>query len=247
MPISIKSPKDIKKMKKGGEIASAALKACLSEVKAGISLAELNEIAEDIITKKGGKPSFKMVEDYSYATCINVNEGIVHGVPGNYRLKKGDLVSVDLGVYLEGLHTDLSYTVEVETDKEKRFLDTGREALAKAIEQAREGNRIGDISHTIQEIIEKAGYSVSRDLVGHGIGRELHEDPFVPCYGNRKEGPVLREGMVFAIEVIYQKGDPRLALDEDDWTLRTADNSLSGLFESTVAVTKDGPLVLTSL
>jgi methionyl aminopeptidase len=246
MPINIKPPKDIQKMIKGGEIASLALKKVLSRVKAGVTLAELDAVAEKVILEKGAFPSFKTVEDYDYTTCINVGAGIVHGIPNNYTLKRGDIVSVDLGVFYEGLHTDLSYTLEVETDKEERFLNTGKKTLEKAIKKMKEGNRVGDISYVIQKEIESAGYSVSRELVGHGVGHDLHEDPLVPCYGEKGKGPILKEGMVFAVEVIYQKGRPELALDKDKWTLRTADNSLSALFENTVAVTKDGPLVLTS-
>jgi methionyl aminopeptidase len=243
--IKIKSPAEISIMKEGGKIASEALTSAISAVKPGVALSQLEKIAENVILMNGADSSFKKVDDYKYTTCINVNEGIVHGIPGPYKLREGDLVSIDLGAYLKGFHTDLSYTVEVGTDKEKKFLNAGRFALECAIKECRAGNRVGDISRAMQEVIEGAGYSVSRDLVGHGVGENLHEDPYVPCYGRKGDGPVLREGMVLAIEVIYQKGKPKLEIAEDGWTLKTADNSLSGLFEQTVAVTAEGPEIIT--
>ncbi len=242
--IKLKSPEEIELMKEGGKITEGAMHEVLLAVREGISLFELNTIAEDYIKKSNAQASFKTVDDYDFATCINVNEGIVHGIPNDYMLKSGDVVSVDLGVLFKGFHTDLSYTVEVSTNNEEKFLETGKKALNKAIEQCITGNRLGDVSAAIQETIEKEGYTVSEDLVGHGIGRKLHEAPYVMCYGNRGEGIKLKEGMVFAIEVIYQKGNPELTLDADGWTLKTADGSLSGLFESTVAVGKSSPIII---
>ncbi len=248
MYIPIKTMQQINIMQEGGKISSEALKTAVEAVKPGISLKELDSISEDYIVTHGGKPSFKTVDDYRYATCINVNDGIVHGIPNSYRLKEGDLVSIDLGVLYKGLHTDVSWTVEVvapgKTAKEEKFLDAGKKALDSAIKNCVLGNRVGNISNTIQTVIEKAGYTVSLDLVGHGVGADLHEDPYVPGYGRKKDGPILKEGMVLAIEVIYQKGKPKIKTDADGWTLKTADGSLSGLFESTVAITKDDPLIL---
>lgn len=243
--IPIKTPEEIEKIAASGKIAQGALKAVLMEIRPGITTLELDRIAENYILDKNAKPGFKMVEDYNYTTCINVNDGLVHGIPNNYELKPGDLVSVDLGVYLDGWHSDLSYTVEVETTEHKEFLDLGEKALQAGIEQFVVGNKLGDIGYAMQSIIEKGGCSVSRDLVGHGVGKELHEEPYVPGYGRPGKGIKIEEGMVFAIEIIYQKGDPEIALLEDDWTIVTADGTLAGLFEHTVAATKDGPKILT--
>jgi methionyl aminopeptidase len=243
--INIKSPKELEIMKEGGQITSEALQEVLKLIAPGITTLELDKAAEEYIVNKGATPSFKTVEGYNYTTCININEGIVHGVPNNYKLKTGDVVSIDLGSYYRDFHTDLSYTVEVGTSVEKKFLGVGKKALDKAIEQCRVGNHVGDISFIIQTEIEVAGYSVSRDLVGHGVGMELHEDPHIPCYGKENSGSRLKEGMVLAIEVIYQKGNPELLLSEDDWTLKTADGSLSGLFENTIGITQEGPMQIT--
>ena len=243
--ISIKTTEQLDKMKEGGKISSRAVKEVLDYLKPGIKTIELDRIAEKYILSQGGKPSFKTVHGYSYTTCININEGIVHGLPNNYKIKRGDIVSIDLGVYYKGFHTDISYTLEVETQKEKDFLDTGKKALTEAISKCVEGFTLGDIGFVIQSIVESQKYTVSRELVGHGIGKELHESPYVPGYGKRGHGPKLKEGMVFAIEVIYQKGKPDLALDKDGWTLITKDRSLSALFEHTVIVGKNSPLVIT--
>jgi len=243
--ITFKSAKDIKIMKEGGKVAAGVLCKVLENVKPGITTLELDTIAEDFIVKCGMKPSFKTVENYSFATCININEGLVHGLPSKYRLKKGDLVSIDLGVYYKGLHTDLSYTVEVETQNEGDFLNAGKKALDEGIKKCVVGSRVGDISSAMQIVVEKAGYSVSRDLVGHGIGRKLHEDPYIPCYGRSGRGAELKEGMTLAVEIIYQKGDYSIKVLGDNWTIVTEDGSLAGLFEHTVVVTKNGPVVLT--
>jgi len=243
--ISIKTPEQLDKMKEGGKISALAVEEVLKYIKPGVKTIELDRIAEKFILSRGGKPSFKTVSGYDYTTCININDGIVHGLPNNYEIKKGDVVSIDLGVYFKGYHTDISYTVEVETQKEKEFLDTGKQALTAGMTKCTEGNTLGDIGYAIQNIIEEHNYSVSKELVGHGIGKELHESPYVPGYGKRGHGPELKEGMVFAIEVIYQKGKPDLALDKDGWTLVTRDHSLSALFEHTVIVGKNRPLIIT--
>jgi methionyl aminopeptidase len=242
--IKIKSPTEIKIMQECGKITSAALQETLLAVKEGVKTIELDKVAHETIKRLGGEPSFMKVDGYKYTTCINVNEGLVHGLPGEYVIKVGDLVKVDVGAYLKGFHTDLSYTIEVGTNKEDKFLFTGKEALEKAIAFCRPGNRVGAISNAIQTVIEGAGLTVSRDLVGHGVGRELHEAPYVPGYGRVTDGPLIEEGMVFAIEAIYQKGKPQIKVLKDNWTIVTKDGSLAGLFEKTVAATKDGPLVL---
>lgn len=243
--IQTKTPQEIELMSKSGQIASEALREVLRRIDVGVKTIDLEKIADDYILSKGATASFKTVDGYSFATCINVNDGIVHGIPSNYEIKKGDLVSVDLGALLNDYHSDISYTVEVGTKKETDFLELGKRALNSAIEKCVVGNTVGDISYQMQRPVEEMGFSVSRELVGHGIGRNLHEDPYVPCYGKPGKGPVLKEGMALAIEIIYQKGKPELFVEADDWTLSTADRSLSALFEKTVAVTKNGPKLLT--
>lgn len=242
--IFLKTPDEINIMKEGGKITSAALKAALLAVKPGIKTIELDRVAFETIKSLGAEPSFKKVDNYKFTTCINVNEGLVHGIPGSYEVKVGDLLKVDVGAYFKGFHTDLSYTVEVGSTKEAPFLDAGKEAINKAVQACVIGNRIGAISNAIQTVIEGHGYSVSRELVGHGVGRDLHESPYVPGYGKPNEGPEIKEGMVFAIEAIYQKGRPDIKVLADGWTIVTKDGSMASLFEKTVTATRDGPLIL---
>jgi methionyl aminopeptidase len=243
--IKLKNSKEISLMQDSGKICSEVLQIVLSAIEPGITLRALDKLAESEIRKRGGSPSFMTVDDYAYTTCININSGLVHGIPDDYEVKIGDLVSVDMGVLYKGYHSDTSYTVEVETNKETKFLEAGKEALNKAIKQCKIGNRIGDISWAMQSSVEKYGYSASEDLVGHGIGKSLHEDPYVPCIGRPKTGMKILPGSVFAIEIIYQKGKPDLRVLSDNWTIATADGSLGGLFEHTVAVTEEGTLILT--
>jgi methionyl aminopeptidase len=243
--IKYKNEKEIETMALGGKIASNALVLALNMASEGVTLKEIDSEVEKFIIKNLAKPSFKMVPGYHYSTCININEGLVHGIPTNYIIKKGDLVKIDLGVYYNGLHTDTSGTVEIGTNNEEKFLEAGRICLEKAIEKCQIGNKLGDISSEMQKAIESRGYSVSRSLVGHGIGRDLHEDPLVPPYGKSGTGITLKEGMVLAIEIIYQKGSHHLKTLDDQWTIVTKDGSLGGLFEHTVAITRKGPVVLT--
>lgn len=243
--ILIKTPNEIEIMQEGGRIARKAVDEAVRQAKVGVTTLELSHIAEEVILSLGGVPVFKGFEGFPSAACINVNSGVVHGLPSEYKLQMGDLVSVDLGVQYKGLITDVSETFEVGTQNEERFLSVGRRALEKAIQACVLGNHIGDISYAIQTTVEEAGYSVSRDLAGHGVGKKLHEDPYVECFGKAGKGRKLEVGMTLAIEVIYQKGKPDLVLDKDGWTLKTKDGSLSGLFEKSVAITSHGTLVLT--
>jgi methionyl aminopeptidase len=243
--INLKTPQEIQIMLEGGKIARSAIDTAVKVAKAGMTTMDLNNLAERIILDSGGIPCFKGYDGFPFATCINVNAGIVHGIPNNYLIKKGDVVSVDLGVLYKGLNTDVSETFEVETHAQDKFLEIGRKALENAIFACQLDARIGDISSAIQKTVENAGYSVSRDLAGHGLGKDIHEDPFVTCFGRPGKGEKLVEGLVLALEIIYQKGKPDLVLSRDGWTLSTKDGSLSGLYEKSVAVTKQGPLVLT--
>lgn len=243
--INYKTLEEIEIMKIGGKISANALKIALDMADEGVSLKEIDKEVENFILKNKAKPSFKTVEGYHYSTCININDGLVHGIPNQYRIKRGDLVKIDLGVLYEGFHTDTSGTKEIGTNKEAKFLEAGQICLENAIKKCQVGNKLGDISHEMQVAIESRGYSVSRSLVGHGIGRTLHEDPLVPPYGKAGTGITLKEGLVLAIEIIYQKGSHHLKTLEDGWTISTKDGSLGGLWEHTVAITRKGPVILT--
>jgi methionyl aminopeptidase len=250
--IPIKTKKEIEILKQGGEKLSWVLRQILKETKPQVALCQLDKLATELIKKQGGQPSFKMVSGYHWATCINVNDGVVHGVPGNYRLQKNDLVSVDIGMFYEGLHTDMARTIRLKEPKNRKeesdkFLAVGEKTLEKAIKVAKAGNRVGHISQVIEKELKKAGFSPVEVLTGHGVGKELHEDPMIPCFLSEeiKKTPLLKEGMVLAIEVIYTQGQPDLIIDDDQWTMRTADGKLAGLFEKTIAVGKKGSFVLT--
>lgn len=243
--ITYKSDSEIEIMSQGGRISSNALQLALNLAEEGVSLEEIDKEVERFIISNNAEPSFKKVDGYKYSTCINVNDGLVHGIPNKYVLKKGDLVKIDLGVFYNGFHTDTSATKEISTSKEKAFIQAGILCIDKAIQKCVPGNRLGDVSHEMQRVIESKGYTVSRDLVGHGIGKDLHEDPLIPPYGKPGTGIVLKEGMVLALEIIYQKGSHHIKTLPDGWTLATKDGSLGGLCEHTVAITKKGPLILT--
>jgi len=249
--INIKTPNEISVMAESGRILAEVLSEVLLSVKPGVSELELDSLAERLIREKGAESAFKRVKGYRHAICVSTNDTVVHGIPTDYRFKVGDVVGIDCGVYYKGFNTDVAHTVRVKSqnyDDIDKFLKIGETALLEAIKQAKPGNRVGHISRTIQGIVEGAGYSVVRSLVGHGVGRQLHEEPEVPGFLTTKieNTPLLRQGMTIAIEVIYNMGKPDVIYSNDDgWTIKTKDKSLSGLFERTIAVTKDGPLVLT--
>ena len=245
-------------MQESGRILSEVMRGVLAHVESGVSELKLDALADRLIKEKGGEPGFKKVEGYRHTTCISTNEVVVHGIPTVYKLKEGDIIGIDCGVFYKGFHTDMSETVRVKSqipnpksqnDKIDRFLKVGKQALEAGIREAKVGNHVGDISKAIQDIVEvQNGYSVVRSLVGHGVGRQLHEDPEVPGYlvGKIEKTPELKEGMVIAIEDIYSMGGPDLVFaNNDGWTLKTKDGSLAGLFERTLAITKSGPLILT--
>src|SRR3989338_5611218 len=247
--IHIKTEKEILVMQKGGKILAATLFAVLAHAKPGVSELELEAMAEKLIREKGGEPGFKKVPGYKHTICVSTNSVVVHGIPTAYKLREGDVLGIDCGVYYEGFHTDAAHTVRIQSSKVKsqnldqvdKFLETGKHALDEAIKVAIPGNRIGHISKTIQDTIEGGGYSVVRTLIGHGVGRQLHEEPEVPGFLNRRieKTPLLVEGMTIAIEVIYNMGKKEVVLTHDDgWTISTADGSISGLFERTICITK---------
>lgn len=253
--ISFKNDQEIQIMAEGGQKLGQILKKTLSFVKPGISKAELDKIAEEEIIKKGGKPSFKMVRGYHWTSCITVNSEVVHGIPNDYKIRPGDIVGIDLGIYYQGFHTDVSWSILVpggpkkdELEK-KKFLQAGEDALAAAIKKATVGNYIGQISQEIQNRIEGAGYHVVRELTGHGVGRILHEDPSIPGFLDQdyQKTVKIKPGMTLAIEIIYTLGKPDIVIEADGWTIATKDGKISALFEGTVAVGPSGPLILTKL
>lgn len=255
--IDIKTESQIKDMAIGGKILASVLFEVLSHAKPGVTELELDSLAEKLIGEKGGEPGFKKVKGYNHTICSCINEVVVHGVPTSRKLKDGDVLCIDCGVFYNGFHTDMAESIRVRSSesgdqKEEeidRFLKTGERALDEAIKVAKVGNRIEDISKVIQNIVEKeGGYSVVRSLVGHGVGRQLHEEPEVPGFLDKKieNTPLLKSGMTIAIEVIYNMGRPDVVYaNKDGWTIRSKDNSISAVYERTVAITNNGPLVLT--
>lgn len=260
--IEIKIPEEIEIMKKGGKILSEVLFEVLEHAKVGVSELELDQLAEKLILEKGGEPGFKKVEGYKHTICISTNDVVVHGIPTSYKLKEGDVVGIDCGVFYRGFHTDMAQTVKVKSQKSPssvgrqvksldevdRFLEVGERAMWEGIKAAKLGNRVGDISKAIQDAVEGQGYSVVRSLIGHGVGRELHEDPEIPGFldGPILKTPLLKVGMTIAVEVIYNMGKSDVAYSgSDGWTIKSKDGSLSGLFERTIAIAGNGPLMLT--
>lgn len=249
--MNIKTEAEIEIMRQGGRKLAGIRASLLEKVDEGVSAWEIEELATSLIKKEKAEASFKMVPNYRWATCVNINEGLVHGIPKKETVfKKGDVVSVDLGIYYKGFHTDTSFTKAINPDRKvANFLQAGKVAIKKAVDKARPGNLVYDVSKAIERTVESAGFSPIRALVGHGIGRALHEEPRIPCFapGTKDGSPELSVGVVLAIEVMYSMGKPDVVLNNDGWTISTADGKISALFEDTVAVTKKGPLVLTTL
>ena len=243
-----KSRKDIERMRRSGELLAATHEHIAPHVQPGVTTGELDALAEAFIREAGGIPTFKGYRGFPGSLCTSPNEMVVHGIPGPYELGDGDIVSVDVGVTLDGFVADSAYTFavgEISTEAE-RLLEACQAALAAGVEQCRAGNRLSDISHAVQQATEGAGFSVVRSLVGHGVGRSMHEDPQIPNYGEPRRGPLLAEGMTFAIEPMINVGGPDIYVHEDEWSISTADGSLSAHFEHTVAVTTGGPRILTA-
>ncbi len=255
--IKLKTPEEIQIMLEGGKKLARVKKALGEAVKAGVSAYDIEMLAQKLVKEEGAEGSFNKVPGYSWFTCISVNEGLVHGIPTKELVfKNGDKVSIDVGLYFRGFHLDTSISVGINLSPEnKKFLNIGRNALEKAISKAQVGNYIYDISLAIESTIEGAGYTTIKALVGHGVGRELHEDPQIPCFlprqswrgepGRITDSPKIVPGMVLAIEVMYAMGSDKVQILEDGWTIAMRDGKMSGLFEDSVAVTTKGPLVLT--
>jgi methionyl aminopeptidase len=242
-----KSPQEIELMARAGAVVAGTLALIEERLEPGISMAELDRLAEEYIRSQGGVPTSKGYKGFPAATCISPNDMIVHGIPGVYRAQEGDLVSVDVGVTKDGMIADSAATFGVgEIDPEaQRLLDVCQAALEAGIEAAQLGATVGDISAAVQTVTEEAGFSVVRSLVGHGVGRSYHEDPQVPNFVTSARGPELREGMTLAIEPMITAGGPDVYVHDDNWSISTVDGSLAAHFEHTVAITKDGPRILT--
>lgn len=249
-----KSRSELETMYEGGRITAACLAMLTENAREGVTTGELDKMAEEFIRERGGTPEFKGypgssgAPDFPGSICASPNAMIVHGVPGPHRLESGDILSIDVGVRYKGFVTDSATTVAVgEISRDTQgLLDVTQQCLAAATDRMRPGNRLGDVGHAIQSTAEERGYGVVRDLVSHGVGRDMHEDPQIPNYGQAGTGVRLKPGMVFAIEPMITLGDYEISLDEQDkWSIYTADNSLSAHFEHTIAVTESGPWVLT--
>lgn len=260
--IYIKSENDIEGIRKSGKISKETMLSAIKNVKAGMTTLDLNGYIESYLNSKDAVSWFKEVDEYPYSTCISVNDTWLHGIPGNQMLKKDDVVSIDIGVKKDGYYVDNCWTVVVKEDavdyadlpldyedestEIKNFLSCGTKALFAAINSISDGDRIGKISSILQNIVENAGYSVIREYTGHGVGFHPHEDPTIPCYGSPNSGPLIKKGMVFAVEIMYSMKSPVISTDDDGWTVRTKDGSLTAMYEHTVAVTSSGVELLTA-
>ncbi len=248
--IVLKTSRELSAMRKAGKISQAALKLAGEAVEPGVSTWEIDKLVRQYIEKMGASPSFLGYGGFPGSACISVNHVVIHGIPSKSQvLKKGDIVSVDVGACFEGFHGDNAWTFpcgEISSDA-KSLLEATEKSLWLGIEQARPGNRLGDIGHAIQEYVEARSYSVVREFVGHGVGAKLHEDPSVPNYGTPGRGVRLQPGMVIAIEPMVNAGKSGVRILQDGWTTVTQDGSLSAHFEHTVAITPDGPVLLTRL
>lgn len=248
----IKKPEEIELIAEGGKILHNILRQTAGLVKPGVSTYELNEFAESEIVKVGGRPSFKNYgpkkNPFPAGLCTSINDVVVHGIPSKTAiLKEGDIVGLDIGMEYKGFYTDTAITVPVGkiSDKAKSLIEATEKAISAALKQVKPGNKIGDIGFATQSIAEASGFSVVRDLVGHGVGYDVHEDPAVPCYGKKGTGLPLKEGMVLAIEPMLCEHEYFVVFDSDEWTIRTRDGGLSAHFEHTIAVTKNGCRILT--
>jgi len=245
--INKKTPEETKIIGEGGKILSGVLFEVAKMAKPGIKTIDLDRAAEALILSAGAKPSFKGYDGFPYSLCVSVNENIVHGYPSEYVLKDGDIVGLDLGVNFKGYNTDMAITVPVGkiTFEAKRLIKVADKALRLAIKKAKIGNTTGDIGNTVERFVEDQGFGVVKDLCGHGIGKNLHEDPKVPNFGKRGTGEPIVEGMVICIEPMITVGSCKLRKSDDGYGYATADNSLSAHFEHTIAITKSGPVILT--
>jgi methionyl aminopeptidase len=247
--IELKSPREIGLMRRGGRILAEVVERLRASVKPGMSTLDIDEDVEGFIRTRGAKPAFKGYRGFPATVCVSINEEVVHGIPSrSRRLQEGDIIGLDLGCIVEGYYADCALTLALGPvpPRVQELLDVTRESLEAAIGQCRPGRRLSDVSHAVQSHVEAHGFNVVRQFVGHGIGRQLHEDPQVPNFGEPGRGPVLKPGMVLAIEPMVTMGGFEVRILEDQWTAVTVDGSLSAHFEHTIAITDDGPEVLTA-
>jgi methionyl aminopeptidase len=242
-----KSPEEIEKMAAAGRVLARCLTMLAAKARPGVTTGELDEVAERYIRSQNGEPAFKGYRGFPGSICASPNSMVVHGIPGGYKLARGDILSVDVGVILDGWIADAAITVPVGpvSPVASKLLATTKAALFDAVEACRAGNRLGDVSHAVQSRVETDGFSVIRSLVGHGIGRDMHEDPQIPNYGDPGTGPPLKEGMVLAVEPMVNAGAHTIRVADDSWSVYSQDGSLAAHFEHTVAITADGPQILT--
>ncbi len=245
--IQRKSPAEIERMAAAGAIHTRAMKLVEGKIREGVTTAELDEAVEKLIRSQGAEPAFKGYRGFKGSICASPNSMVVHGIPGRYALGRGDVISVDIGVVLDGWVADGAVTFPVGriTPIARKLLEVTRQSLFDAVEQCRPGNRLGDVSHAVQKRVEGEGLSVVRSLVGHGIGRDMHEDPQIPNYGQPGRGPLLEPGMVLAVEPMVNAGRHMVRMGDDGWAIYSQDGSLAAHFEFTIAVTADGPRILT--
>jgi methionyl aminopeptidase len=242
-----KSAAEVEKIAAAGVILAECLDALIARARPGVTTVELDELAERFIRERGGVPTFLGYHGFPGSICASPNDMVVHGIPGRYRIAEGDILSLDVGVTLDGYVADSAVTLAMGgvNGDTRRLLDVTATSLEAGLLECREGRRLGDVSHAVQEVVEAAGFSVVRSLVGHGVGKEMHEDPQIPNYGDAGRGPRLEVGMVFAIEPMVNAGGHEVYVAEDGWSIHTQDGSLSAHFEHTVAVGRKGPRVLT--
>ena len=247
--IVYKSPEEVEKMRAANALVAGVLSELQATVKPGVTAQELDTVAETRVRDAGAVPAFKGYHGYPATLCVSINDAVVHGIPSPRELVEGDIVSLDMGVVLDGYYGDAALTVGVGaiSDEAAELLAVTRAALNLAIDCARVGGRVSDLGHAVQNHVESCGFSVVREFVGHGIGTRLHEEPQIPNYGKPGRGPFLKEGMVLAIEPMVNAGRPAVRVLDDGWTAVTVDGSLSAHFEHSVAVSKDGPVILSRL
>ena len=247
LTIPVKTPNELALMRRCGAVLASVMRRIEGEIRPGVTTGDLDNLAESALREAGATPAFKGYRGYPASICASVNDEVVHGIPGPRKLHEGDLVGIDIGAFLEGYCTDMAETFYLgePPGEVARFMETSRRALAKGIDRMRVGNRLGDISNAVQTEAEAGGYGVVRALVGHGIGRQMHEEPQVPNYGQPGSGPVIVEGMVFAIEPMINMGVFSVRTLADGWTVVTSDGKLSAHYEHTVAATAAGPEILT--
>jgi methionyl aminopeptidase len=242
-----KSNAEIETIAAAGTILAGCLEALVEQVRPGASTLELDDLAEAYIRERGAVPTFKGYRGFPKSICASPNDMVVHGIPGRFKLRPGDIISLDVGVTHDGFVADAALTVPVGrvSAKAEKLMDATAASLEAGIEHCCPGERLGDISHAVQQVVEAAGFNVVRSLVGHGVGRQMHEDPQIPNFGEAGRGPRLETGMVFAIEPMVNAGGHEVYVATDGWSIHTTDGSLSAHFEHTVAITDDGPRVLT--